>query len=647
MSATGIYTASGGYNFGAGNLGIYAPNGGFNLGSQNVLNPANYGVTSNGKVLSDGTTGASAVVSSASYNFTQADVGKVISIPGALAVATGNPNGVLNTTISSVSNDKATLAVAATQTLSGTAVITFGTDDTVNFQTMVTAAGALPNGGTILLPSAVTIITSIGWLSNVSCFGQGWNCSILKHIKTTDAVGAMFLNNVGGAANITNCQFQNFQMDMSAATATGGYQVNAGCIRILQAQRLSVSGCYFNSSPATCLAFDYGQRVVIQGNILENYGFLAAAGALGGAGVGCGVNPTSQWVVANNVFLSPTDAHSNYGVFFEAESAASAAGAAIVADNVFVGTGILAAIGDAGLRRFICTGNHIDLAAVNTNTGAGILVIGGTTGFVAGIRGLIANNMIVSTPGDGIGINLTAGIDAGQYLAYQIVNNHIQAATGHGIKITAAAAAVLKTIHVSGNFLDSNKLTGITFIGAGGFQDITCNDNVCLNNGANGTTITAVGIAFNTGAVARLTMVGNDCYDNNAGAQKYGLGVGATVAITGAFISDNNFLNNATGSINIISGGSIAGILTNNPGYNPVGASNASPGASPWTFTAPNSPGTLYLDATISITALTQNGSSILPAATGALALLPVPFNANDVIVVTYTGTLTANKMVN
>lgn len=602
----------------------------------------------NGKILTDVTTSNGAAISSASYTFNSSDVGKLISIPGGIAGVTGNAGGYLNTTIASVANGQATLTTPPTQAIAGTAVATFGNDDTAAFQTLVNSAASVAslNGGTIILPAGIIIVSSVTWLSGVSCFGQGINASIVKHIMTTDAITAMFYNNVGGAATIANCQFQNFQMDMEAATSTAAYQVLASCLRILQPTRNTVTNCWLHGSPATCLALDFGVACVISNNIISNYGRSATAASFGGAGFGVAINAAASWTVTGNVFISPTTANSTYGCFFEAETAATAEGVATVTGNVFVGTGTLAAIGDCGLRRFTCTGNHILVPTGSANTGSGIVAKGGTVGQFAGLRGMIADNMITLAV-NGIEIDYTAGIDAGQIAAYVIRGNRIQACTGNGIKITAASAVVMSSLQIDGNFLDSNKFCAIIFLGAGGFADLTIRNNVCLNNGALGSAITTCAIAFSAGNVSRLMMTGNDCYDNGTGTQKFGIGINTGVTISGGFIIGNNLANNGTGPVDLLGTISAGCIVKDNPPYNPIGASSASPGASPWTFTAPTSPGVLFLSATTAITALTQNGVSILSGVVGVATPYNVPFNANDVIIVTYTGTLSANKMVN
>ena len=81
-------------------------------------------------------------------------------------------------------------------------------------------------------------------------------------------------------------------------------------------------------------------------------------------------------------------------------------------------------------------------------------------------------------------------------------------------------------------------------------------------------------VAFEAVAIARLTMMGNDINDNGTGTQTYAIGVNTSMAITNAWIVGNNLKNNATGAIDLSGGATIAGVITNNNGYNPVGASN-------------------------------------------------------------------------
>jgi hypothetical protein len=86
--------------------------------------------------------------------------------------------------------------------------------------------------------------------------------------------------------------------------------------------------------------------------------------------------------------------------------------------------------------------------------------------------------------------------------------------------------------------------------------------------------------------------------------------------------------------------------IVDNAGVNPVGVSALSPGASPWTYTSGAYYETIYISASTGISAVTQRGSSILPAALAANVPFTIHAGPHDAIVITYTGTLHANTMV-
>lgn len=611
-----------------------------------TFSPADYGVKGDGVKLTDVTTVAgSFIISSPSYAFGPGDVGKLITIAGAAAAA-----GVLNTVIKGVLRDgTASLLTAPSTGIAGAGVAFFGTDDTAAFNATVVAANAA-GGGTIVLPKAIFIISSITWQSNVSMRGDGAGKSILKHIMVTDALVGMIYSSVNG---LVDCQFARFECDMDAATAAGGYQVLAACIRISYGIRPLVERVYAHGSPATGLAIDGPIMGRIINNIVVNCGRLNV-GNFGGAGIGLAVDTlvgVPSFEVCGNICAQ----NKNYGIFFEAESSNETVDANIICNNnvILMNSGSIAGIGDCGSRRFECIGNHILGTATGIgggggsgqNTGAGIAVTAGTLGFDPGNQGLIAHNVLTSIGGSAIALDYTVNIPAGQICGYVIHGNKIQAAGGHGIAITAPAAAALVGLLIEDNQIQACVATGITCTGAGGFTDLIIKGNTLFNNGTGNSGIAAVGVAIK-GPVTRLHMMDNVIFDNGTGTQKFALGVNTSIAVTGAWIEGNDFQANNTGAISLIGGATIAGIIQNNNGYNPVGAGAVSPSASPYTYTAGNSPETLYIAASTSITALTQGGVSILPIATSANGQIAVSLDANAVLVVTYTGTLTAAKMV-
>jgi hypothetical protein len=85
--------------------------------------------------------------------------------------------------------------------------------------------------------------------------------------------------------------------------------------------------------------------------------------------------------------------------------------------------------------------------------------------------------------------------------------------------------------------------------------------------------------------------------------------------------------------------------VLDNPGYNPVGSSTLSAGASPWTYTASMSPQTLYMAAATSINSVLYGGVALLPGPTGSGAPFTLGLGPNETVVVSYSGAMTASVM--
>jgi hypothetical protein len=116
--------------------------------------------------------------------------------------------------------------------------------------------------------------------------------------------------------------------------------------------------------------------------------------------------------------------------------------------------------------------------------------------------------------------------------------------------------------------------------------------------------------------------------------QMYAISVNAGVAITDAFIVGNDLHLNGTGAFQML--GTVAGCIANNKGYNPLGPVSETPAASPWTYTAGNTPENLK----VSSTTVTMTKNSIaLPASAG---FAECELQPGESVIVEYTGTPTA-----
>jgi hypothetical protein len=130
-------------------------------------------------------TSGSAVITSGSYSFTAADIGKTVFLNAA-----GTAGATLSTTIASVSSGAATLAAASQATLSGNGVCTFGTDDTAAFNAAFAAVRNAflqvhPNAGwapKLVIPPRAYLITD-----TINATG------IRAHVWSVEANGAVLL----------------------------------------------------------------------------------------------------------------------------------------------------------------------------------------------------------------------------------------------------------------------------------------------------------------------------------------------------------------------------------------------------------------------------------------------------------------------
>ena len=138
--------------------------------NQEIFNILLFGAKGDGKQVLDGVTNSTTTFTSATANFTQADVGKAIRLPRA-----GAAGHALVTTIASVSNS--TTVILANSALSNLSsdTATYGTDNTTPIQNAILAGAATGFDYTVLIPAqwfviAGPLITNIG--------GAAPNCQI-------------------------------------------------------------------------------------------------------------------------------------------------------------------------------------------------------------------------------------------------------------------------------------------------------------------------------------------------------------------------------------------------------------------------------------------------------------------------------------
>ena len=602
----------------------------------NIKN-APYSAREDGATLTDvTTTNASAVISSVSHCFTQADASKLITIGGA-----GAAGAVLNATISSTATCAATLSTTAGTAIAGTAVATYGSDDTAAIQAAVTAASAA-GGGTLVMPTGMSIVSgSLTWQSQVSMRGSGAGKSILKYISASDMTSAIFTGLSGSnVAPYTDNQFTDFEVDVEAATQAV-YNVAGKAFFFQFMRRPLFANLYVHGSPATCVGVDYLQSGRIVNNSLQNCGRLASGGggAFGGAGIGVGTSSSAfsdGSVVSGNTIYLPAAAFGRYGIFFETQNATSIKTWNRISDNlIYLQGNFQYGIGASGAFSTLIANNTINGSAGTSQRGISIDL--GTVGTVTSadpygkLIGNIINNVDIGVYYDGTGSAQTVPAP------YTFENNSISGNVRYGYYLHSGASLVLDGMTINGGAVYGHGAAGILLDGTSGFKNLTIN-NVKISGNAQTTVTATLKTGISVGApVARLTMHGNDIYDGGSGKQLYAMIVNA-VAVTLANISANNLAANATGAINLASGGTIAGWIMDNAGYNPIGASSVSPTGSPMTYTAGATPETLYISGG-TVSAIVKN-SVTLASATG----FQVQLDPGEAVVVTYSVAPTMTK---
>lgn len=298
------------------------------------------------------------------------------------------------------------------------------------------------------------------------------------------------------------------------------------------------------------------------------------------------------------------------------------------------------------------------------------------------------NNVTINGPGavSGTGVNLV-GLASASSLVVQfnfvncVINScnvginygtWVQGVSITNCNITDCNTAIAGASSIAGNpgqLLITTSQFGMSASGVGKAIDIqgpvdfisivSC--LFILNTGNAGT------IGINLVEYGRVSLIGNQFVGPTGGI---GIVMGGTLidANAAATIQGNVFDTMTTG-ISLLSGSKAVTVIGNifkaattkisnssadttniikdNSGYNPVGASAVgSPPASGGTYTAGPSPETIYMSASTAVSAITQGGTSILPAALGANVNYTIHLGPNEAIVPTYTGTLTMKKMV-
>lgn len=591
---------------------------------------ANYGVLSDGIELTDVTTTSdSAVISSASYTFVTADIGKrvnmyagtpivmsagvttagshVITVADttgvtikSLIVGTGIPAGAyvtqvnsatklvistqcsatgsgltittypfINTVINSVAAGAATLAANAGASLAGTARIVFGTDDLTALNALVTTINNAGTGGTIKLPAGITVISNgLRIYSKVSVVGVGRESTTLMMLTNTQSQGTLYIAGYTATNLAKDIAVMDLTIDNSK-TASVSYSANLKAMDVSFTERLLVTRTYMHGTSATIVGLDNEKNGITVDNVFENGGIMNDGTQPGGNGIGDGIgtvaNLSQSGVIANNTIRNVR----RRAIMLEQQGGGTdlAAHYVINGNVIYMTTGNECGISDSGGIGNLITSNIIYNP---TTTGNGIALDSGT--LAAGLpppggKALVANNIIY---GGAIGILFDATVVAGGGES-MFINNRVISPATYGLNVntnasTALVGLTIRGLHVS----DCTGGAAVYLTGSGGITDLNISA-IKVRNTANGVYIFT--------PVTRLKM--HDVYvyaDGGSGSGTTSPIVVKTYAVTGAQVSDCYQFGCATPTINKVTGGTLTGVVTNMVGFSAFTVSGSSAG---------------------------------------------------------------------
>lgn len=145
-------------------------------------------------------------------------------------------------------------------------------------------------------------------------------------------------------------------------------------------------------------------------------------------------------------------------------------------------------------------------------------------------------------------------------------------------------------------------------------------------------TTTIIGVSSPTQVTlqtAASTTVSGATVNWGSATQRYGISIAGTTNTTNITIEGNDLYGNATSSFN--TGAISTLVVRNNTGYNPIGQSSITVTASPFTYTAGNSPEDVFINGG-TVSAIAKGGTTLASSSPAMVHLEP-----NQSVTVTYT----------
>lgn len=463
------------------------------------------------------------------------------------------------------------------------------TDDTTAIQAAITAAGATGTGGIVFFPRGVYVVSASLSVaaSGVYLVGTGTRGS---QIITNHATADVVIFGTGTVASVSGVGIRDMLISASVTRTNGAAVLMNGAYQA-EAVDLTLANMFRGAVVTGTSKLIYIERSYIS--------------PIATTGIGIYITGNSNDVyMTNNFIIGAASPQPSIGIFM---------------DN--------------------CNG----IFAYNTGLfqcGSGILISPGNGQLCENI--FFVNCSVDSGSGTGLTIAATG---TGAIRRAQFTSCWASSNATHGVNVSGAAGTI-DDVQFIGLRCYANGQYGFLCSGSGAINIVL---EACIMAGnSTASSGTANGIGFGTGTNSFQV---RNCRSGPIGGQlnTQGYGCVLTDATSDKFlISGNDFSGNLTGGLLNSTGANVGRTsrIESNIGYNPVGAASITTSASPFTYQAASVPETVYLSASTGVSALTQNAVAVLPAALGANVPFCAQLGPNETIVIAYTGTLTAKKMI-
>jgi hypothetical protein len=495
------------------------------------------------------------------------------------------------------------------------------TDDRPAIVSAISALDAA-GGGTLLLPKGTYAISdTVQLVSNMRLVGVGRGATTIK--PSASWGGWAMVQDPGGS--ITNTEVSGITFDAANQVAESLRFIVAGT------KNITVRDCEFKNLPSSAagLVLNLCSNVHIENNIFTGLGSATQRALLM-------FNSASHITVIGNMFTgfnmsigidnftAPCHNISIFGNRFKNIGGygirMNEASYVTVSGNEFESTFYVGGTEDGSMAVSAQSGSTAITISDNISKNSGEISV--YDSFDAAVTG----NVLIGTIAAGIEINDNQNANtSSDGIRVSVTGNHITNAGGAGV--FASGSDIL----IQGNTMRGSGGSGIK-IAEGGERYMLIGNSIS-NSGESGITVANNGDA---GAITASLIADNICYDDQGvKTQEYGLIIFNSITDEIRII-DNDFTGNLTGAVSVFAASTLT--FRGNVGYNNQGTAAISVGASPYTYTAGNTPEAVYISGG-TVSNVSKNGNTIFAGSPATVWL-----DANEQLTVTYSVTPTMVK---